>query len=133
MQQLLTQMNLYTLTDRCPQTYDFQTFTYSTTKGETVVQVCKSAVDYIVAPEHMYQASAVGGVQQDQWEISGSAHRVLWPRKASYAMGSVLHNHKLDTEIRRVVLLAKLRLVLEYYYCSTVWHAATDCCGAEPA
>ncbi len=31
--------------------------------------------------------------------------------KASYAMGSVLHNRKLDTEIRRVVLLAKLRPV----------------------
>jgi hypothetical protein len=30
----------------------------------------------------------------------------------------------LCTEIRRVVLLAKLRPVLEY--CSTVWHAATD-------
>ncbi len=42
-------------------------------------------------------------------------------------MGSVLHNRKLDTEIRRyrrVVLLAKLlRPVLEY--CSTIWHAAT--------
>jgi hypothetical protein len=38
-------------------------------------------------------------------------------------MGSVLHNRKLDTEIRRVVLLAKLWPVLEY--CSTVWHAAT--------
>jgi hypothetical protein len=44
--------------------------------------------------------------------------------KAGYAMGSVLQNRKLDTEIRRVVLLAKLRPVLEY--CSTVWHAATD-------
>ena len=43
--------------------------------------------------------------------------------KASYAMGSVLHNRKLDTELRRVVLLAKLP-VLEY--CSTVWHAATS-------
>ena len=38
-------------------------------------------------------------------------------------MGSVLHNRKLDTDIHRVVLLAKLRPVLEY--CSTVWHAAT--------
>ena len=36
----------------------------------------------------------------------------------------MLHNRRLDTEIRRVVLLAKLRPVLEY--CSTVWHAATD-------
>jgi hypothetical protein len=45
-------------------------------------------------------------------------------KASSYAMGSVLHNRKLDTEIRRVVmLLAKLRPVLEY--CSTVWHAAT--------
>jgi hypothetical protein len=51
-------------------------------------------------------------------------HVVAKATKASYAMGSVLHNRKLDTEIRRVVLLAKLRPVLEY--CSTVWHAATD-------
>ena len=50
---------------------------------------------------------------------------------ASYAMGSVLHNRRLDTEIRRVVLLAKLRPVLEY--CSTVWHAATDALTEEPA
>jgi hypothetical protein len=50
-------------------------------------------------------------------------HVVAKATKASYAMGSVLHNRKLDTEIRRVVLLAKLRPVLEY--CSTVWHAAT--------
>jgi hypothetical protein len=35
-------------------------------------------------------------------------------KASSYAMGSVLHNRKLDTEIRRVVLLAKLRPVLEY-------------------
>jgi hypothetical protein len=80
MQQLLTQMNLYTLTDRCPQAYDLQNYTYIATKGEKGVQVCKSVVDYIVAPEHMYKASAIGGVQQDQWEISGSAHRVLWAR-----------------------------------------------------
>jgi hypothetical protein len=51
-------------------------------------------------------------------------HVVAKATKASYAMGSVLHNRKLDTEIRRVVLLAnKLRPVLEY--CSTVWHAET--------
>jgi hypothetical protein len=80
MQQLLTQMNLYTLTDRCPQAYGLQNYTYIATKGEKGVQVCKSVVDYIVALEHMYKASAVGGVQQDQWEISGSAHRVLWAR-----------------------------------------------------
>jgi hypothetical protein len=36
-------------------------------------------------------------------------HVVAKATKASYAMGSVLHNRKLDTEIRRVVLLAKLR------------------------
>jgi hypothetical protein len=52
------------------------------------------------------------------------AHVVEKATKASYAMGSVLHNRKLDTEIRRVVLLAKLRPLLEY--CSTVWHAATE-------
>jgi hypothetical protein len=51
-------------------------------------------------------------------------HVVAKATTASYAMGSVLHNRRLDTEIRRVVLLAKLRPVLEY--CSTVWHAATD-------
>ncbi len=43
--------------------------------------------------------------------------------KASYAMGSVLHNRRLDTEIRRIVLMAKLRPVVEYG--STVWHAAS--------
>jgi hypothetical protein len=37
---------------------------------------------------------------------------------------SDMHGRRLDTEIRRVVLLAKLRPVLEH--CSTVWHAATD-------
>jgi hypothetical protein len=55
------------------------------------------------------------------------SHVVVKVTKASYlcyAMGGVLHNRKLDTEIRRVVLLAKLRPVLEY--CSTVWHAATN-------
>ena len=51
-------------------------------------------------------------------------HVVAKATTASYAMGSVLHNRRLDTEIRRVVLLAKLQPVLEY--CSTVWHAATD-------
>ncbi len=51
-------------------------------------------------------------------------HVVAKATTASYAMGSVLHSRRLDTEIRRVVLLAKLRPVLEY--CSTVWHAATD-------
>jgi hypothetical protein len=51
-------------------------------------------------------------------------HVVAKATTASYAMGSVLHNRRLDTEIRRVVLLAKLRPELEY--CSTVWHAATD-------
>jgi hypothetical protein len=50
-------------------------------------------------------------------------HVVAKATQASYAMGSVLHNRKLDTEICRVVRLAKLRPVLEY--CSTVWHAAT--------
>jgi hypothetical protein len=75
MQQLLSQMNMYTLTDRCPQVYDLQNYTYITTKGKQAV--CKSVFDYIVAPEHMYKPRAVGGVQQDQWEISG---RVLWAR-----------------------------------------------------
>ncbi len=42
--------------------------------------------------------------------------------KAGYAMGSVLHNRKLDTEIRRVVLLATVAASVG----STVWHAATD-------
>ncbi len=51
-------------------------------------------------------------------------HVVAKATAASYAMGSVLHNRRLDTKIRRVVLLAKLRPVLEY--CSTVWHAAMD-------
>jgi hypothetical protein len=37
-------------------------------------------VDYIVAPETMYRAQAVGGVQQGDWEIAGSSHRVLWAR-----------------------------------------------------
>jgi hypothetical protein len=44
--------------------------------------------------------------------------------KASHAMGSVLHNPRLPTEIRRIVLLAKLRPIVEYN--STVWHAADD-------
>ena len=50
--------------------------------------------------------------------------------KASYAMGSVLHNRKLDTELRRVVLLAKLRPAV-----GVLLHglACSDCCGADGA
>jgi hypothetical protein len=33
-------------------------------------------------------------------------HVVALATTATYAMGSVLHNRRLDTEIRRVVLLA---------------------------
>jgi hypothetical protein len=50
-------------------------------------------------------------------------HVVAKATKASYAMGSVLHNRRLDTEIRRIVLMAKLRPVVEYG--STVWHVAS--------
>jgi exonuclease III len=80
MQQLLTQMSMYTLTDRCVQVYPLQNYSYITTQGTETVQVCKSVVDYIVATETMYRAQAVGGVQQGGWEIAGSSHRVLWPR-----------------------------------------------------
>ncbi len=66
LQQLLAQMNMYTLTDRCPQAYPLQNYSYITTQGTETVQVCTSVVDYIVAPEAMYKAKAVGGVQQGQ-------------------------------------------------------------------
>jgi hypothetical protein len=53
--------------------------------------ICLTTLQYLVHPLIiMYQAMAT---------------------RASYAMGSVLHNRKLDTELRRVVLLAKMRPV----------------------
>ncbi len=84
-QTMLAQLNPYTLTDRTPQTYDLQNYTYVVPTGNDGVQVSKSVVDYVLAPETMYRAGAHGGVQQDMWEIAGSAHRVLWSVECGYA------------------------------------------------
>ncbi len=45
-------------------------------------------------------------------------------RKAAYALGCVLHNRRVSTAVRRLVLLAVLRPVVEY--ASTVWEPTSQ-------
>jgi hypothetical protein len=80
MHNMLTQMKLYTLTDRNPPTFELENYTFVSATGETGDKVSKSVVDYIVAPETMYMAGAQGGVQSGLWDIAGSSHRVTWAR-----------------------------------------------------